>query len=797
MRRPEAFRKVVSLVGSLLILTIVRAGAVAQSTEAVDLSGDYGFQDLEIFKLEQRSHSLQPGDFNHDGRTDLVLVDNSHSRLDLLLQRAAPPEPSQPASPAQVNDISSHWRFEHVKIPVDYGVAALMTGDFNHDGRTDLAYFGEPDRLVILFQKASGEWTEKQVIRLADVEPQPWCVASGDFNGDERDDLVVLGKRVTYLLLQSPAGRLSPPEIIRNTAEKVGLAVARDLDGDGRDDLFYLADDADKRKACCRLQNPDGRLGPEIRFEIEAARGITLSDVLEGAGAEVLNIDGNTGRVRVSQFSREADEDPVSRSRLVQYGFGESSDSKGRDLATGDLNGDGLDDVVVTDPESAQVIVFLQHPDRGLDLGTAYPSFLGVGQVRLHDVDQDGRAEVFVLSSKEKIIGICRYAEDRLTFPVTLPIGVEPVAFELVDTDGDGEQEVVYLGKAGRSDLSLRTVRWSDTLEWAEDVEPRPLKLANEPSHMRVIDANRDERPDLLLTSSVGRDPSLLMMNEQGEYTPVETPGGLQLGAIQHGSVFTGNLEGPVTLVAQKSFARNMLLGDDHRWQVLDQYNPAEANAKIEGVATLDLDGAPGHELVLIDTGVNKLRMLRREGEQYLAWKEVELGSFSYLGAAVADLNGDEREDLLLFGPQRFAVLYVEHQLPRLREVASFESKRDDVFFFDLVAGDINDDQASDIVVLDMRNHSVEIITMHDDSLTQALSFKVFEEKSFGRRGRGGTEPRESLIVDVTSDGLADLVLLCHDRVLVYPQDPGADAGSQAGKPAGQVEVEAGAAVAP
>ena len=37
----------------------------------------------------------------------------------------------------------------------------------------------------------------------------------------------------------------------------------------------------------------------------------------------------------------------------------------------------------------------------------------------------------------------------------------------------------------------------------------------------------------------------------------------------------------------------------------------------------------------------------------------------------------------------------------------------------------------------------------------------------------GGTEPRESAIADVTGDGRADLILLVHDRVLVYPQDDG------------------------
>jgi len=48
--------------------------------------------------------------------------------------------------------------------------------------------------------------------------------------------------------------------------------------------------------------------------------------------------------------------------------------------------------------------------------------------------------------------------------------------------------------------------------------------------------------------------------------------------------------------------------------------------------------------------------------------------------------------------------------------------------------------------------------------------FKVFESRLF----QGG-EPREfepsiALIADLTGDGADDVVLLCHDRVLLYPQ---------------------------
>jgi hypothetical protein len=63
------------------------------------------------------------------------------------------------------------------------------------------------------------------------------------------------------------------------------------------------------------------------------------------------------------------------------------------------------------------------------------------------------------------------------------------------------------------------------------------------------------------------------------------------------------------------------------------------------------------------------------------------------------------------------------------------------------------------------------VIFSKEGKLVPANRWQVFEERSFrGRRG-DQPEPREGLIVDVTGDGKNDLVVIVHDRVLVYPQE--------------------------
>ncbi len=65
-----------------------------------------------------------------------------------------------------------------------------------------------------------------------------------------------------------------------------------------------------------------------------------------------------------------------------------------------------------------------------------------------------------------------------------------------------------------------------------------------------------------------------------------------------------------------------------------------------------------------------------------------------------------------------------------------------------------------------------------DDGANASDEVGVFEQprgvdESVYAEGRqqGGGEPRAVTIGDVTGDGKNDLVLLVHDRIIIYPQD--------------------------
>lgn len=784
----DSHRRNVAL--SVIVFGAIGFASTWAQDEAIDreLAPYYGFQPLELIKLSDRSANLLSGDFNHDGLTDLAIADNAHSRIDVLLQRKGG-DAQAPATKPDVNQFLPHWRFEHRKLSVDHEITAMAAGDFNHDGLTDLAFFGGGDKLVIRYQPKSGEWTEKTTIRLPDVPPTAWVVLAGDLNNDQRDDIAVLGQQQTYLLYQDANGKLATTQSLFNTSQRLSLGQIADLDGDGRKDLVYLSQDEAEQSLSARLQGPDGRLGPELRYESAKVRSVSIAQLDQTPQTEVVSIDAATGRVKVLRLEKPAAKPGELASRLIQYGLGQQGSSSGRDIAAADLDGDGLTDVVVADSEAARMIVFQQRRGQGLEQGQAFPGLVGAEQVRIADFDGNGKSEVVVLSTKEKTIGISQMTEGRLTFPQALPLtGKDVLAMEVLDLNNDQRPEVLYLTRSRVSretNYTLEALRRLPNGNWEphlfDGLASITLDLKSTPSRIRKMDLNGDGRSEFMVFTGSDKAPSLFMLNDKGVPVELKAEGGIQLGSVQPGAVFFGDLNGPALLVAQDKFVRNMQFDEQARgWQVADQYNVTETVAKVVGAATLNLDGQPGNELVLIDVGVQKLKVLRLQDGLYRPWQEVELGRFPFVSSLVADLDGDQKDDLLLMGQAKFAVLYSGRVDPTMREVASYETKRARAFFADVVGGDLNGDAEPDLAAIDTRSHYVEILkfsaatTEREASLRPALAFPVFEEKSFSREEEGGDfEPRESMIVDVTNDGRADLVLLVHDRILIYPQDSG------------------------
>ena len=239
------------------------------------------------------------------------------------------------------------------------------------------------------------------------------ALVHGDLNGDGRTDLVLLAENYIYFFAQRADHLFGEPEKIPISGAVKAVQIL-DIDGDGRDDLLLVNWDS-PNPFRFRLQLPDGQLGPEIHFSMPPIRSYWADDLDGDRKTEIITIAQKSGRAEISNFTRHPAE--LLSGKLMQGQFqvlplNKTSKAR-RGIVWADINGDQLPDLLIAEPESGQLTIYLQKQNGELAAPKTFPTLTGVSDLAVADWDGNGKPDIFLLSADERQVGVHETRRER------------------------------------------------------------------------------------------------------------------------------------------------------------------------------------------------------------------------------------------------------------------------------------------------------------------------------------------------------------------------------------------------
>jgi hypothetical protein len=490
---------------------------------------------LSSIGYDSHPHSVAVGDFNNDGRPDIVVPNSGTNNIGVLLRHG--------------NDsFLDQMTYSTGSGSLPYAVAV---GDFNSDQLLDIAVanFGT-NSIGVFLGIGNGTFTPQRVFHTGSSRPR-W-IAVGDFNNDTHLDIAVVnyGTNNIGILLGDGNGNFTNQLTFFTGFDSIPYALAvADLNNDGNLDIAVA--NYGTNNVGVLFGHGNGSFGSQVVFNtgtnslpyaiaindlnndthmdiVVVCSGSNNVGVLLGLGNGIFSMPttystGNNSfplSVAIGDFHNDnkldiavANYGIFSVGVFFGYGNGSFEDqmtfftsfgSNPYSIATGDFNNDTRLDIAVVDFDDNYVNIILTYRNYSFSNQTTYPT-TGIGTqpefVVLADFNNDNRLDIAVANYWTQNVGVfLSFVDGTFSNQTTYSTGSDsgPCSIISGDLNNDNQLDIVVANCATDNVcvlLGFGNGTFSNPITYSTGNNSNPYSVA-------VGDFNNDNRLDMVVANS-------------------------------------------------------------------------------------------------------------------------------------------------------------------------------------------------------------------------------------------------------------------------------------------------------
>jgi FG-GAP-like repeat/IPT/TIG domain len=342
-----------------------------------------------------------------------------------------------------------------VAVPAGQGPSSIAAADFDGDGRPDVVIAdGDSTNIEVFLNKSTPgvfSFAQQYYFSLPNSDV-PAAVAVGDLDGDGKPDIVVstgLSPRLYVFLNTSTAGAISfaSPLVLPQGSYCLAVTVG-DCNGDGKPEIVVV-NVADGNISVYGNNSTIGNLSFAARMQLtpatnDVAYAAVIADIDGDGMPDIATADAGKNKVTVFHNTGSPG-GALSFAPYVDFGVGTTPES----IAVGDLDGDGMPDLVTGD-FNGNTVSYLHNTSTAGSISFAASVQTTAGSnpqsVTISDLDGDGKPDVETVNFGDNDVSVFKNTSTSgniaLAAQVTYGTDVGPSSMAAVDMDGDGFPDI-------------------------------------------------------------------------------------------------------------------------------------------------------------------------------------------------------------------------------------------------------------------------------------------------------------------------------------------------------------------